>query len=64
LLEWSLVGAHNTGKYDAAEEIHRQALEPKEKVLWNEHPDTRTSMNNLAVFLDSQGKYDEAKNLH
>jgi hypothetical protein len=29
-------------------------------VLGKEHPETLTSMNNLAVVLDNQGKYDEA----
>jgi hypothetical protein len=32
-----------------------------EKVLGKEHPDTLTSMNNLAFLLQSQGKYDEAE---
>jgi hypothetical protein len=35
-----------------------------EKVLGAEHPDTLTSMNNLARVLDSQGKYEEAKILY
>jgi len=30
-------------------------------VLGREHPDTLTSMNNLALVLDSQGKYKEAE---
>ena len=40
------------GKYEEAEEMHRRALELKEKVLGPEHPSTLTSMNNLAVVLE------------
>ena len=47
----------NQGKYEEAEEMHRQALALRETVLGKEHPDTLTSMNNLALVLDSQGKY-------
>ena len=36
------------GKYDEAEEIHRQVLALRERVLGKDHPDTLTSMNNLA----------------
>jgi tetratricopeptide (TPR) repeat protein len=36
----------------------------KEKVLGREHPYTLTSMNNLALVLDSQGKYEEAEAMH
>jgi Flp pilus assembly protein TadD len=49
------------GKYEAAEEVHQQALEPTEKVLGPEHPSTLTSMDNLALVLDSQGKYKAAE---
>jgi hypothetical protein len=33
------------GKYEEAEEMHRQALGLRETVLGREHPDTLTSMN-------------------
>jgi tetratricopeptide (TPR) repeat protein len=33
-------------------------------VLGKEHPDTLTSMNNLAGVLDSQGKYEEAEAMY
>ncbi|KAK1656993.1 hypothetical protein BDP55DRAFT_43077 [Colletotrichum godetiae] len=52
------------GKYAEAEQIHRQTLELREKVLGPENPDTLTSMDNLAVVLGSQGKYDEAEQMH
>ena len=39
-------------------------LEAREKVLGREHLDTLTSMNNLALVLNSQGKYEEAEAMH
>jgi len=44
--------------------MHRRTLELMETVLGREHPDTLTSMNNLALVLDSQGKYSEAEQMH
>jgi tetratricopeptide (TPR) repeat protein len=49
------------GKYEAAEEINRRALELKEKVLGKEHLDTLKSMNNL---MKSQGKYEAAEEIN
>jgi hypothetical protein len=42
---------HGQGKYEAAEEMNRRALEKREKVLGMEHPDTLTSVSNLAEVL-------------
>ena len=42
------------GKYQAAEEMHRRALELKGKVLGPEHPSTLASMNNLGLVLRGQ----------
>jgi hypothetical protein len=39
------------GKYEQAEEMHRQILALRETVLGIEHPDTLTSMNNPAQVL-------------
>jgi hypothetical protein len=39
-------------------------LELREKVLGPEHPKTLTTMNNLAVVLRGQGKYEAAKEMH
>jgi hypothetical protein len=36
------------GKYEAAEEMNRRALEGYEKVLGKEHPDTLTSLSDMA----------------
>ncbi|KAK4031660.1 kinesin light chain [Parachaetomium inaequale] len=52
------------GKYQIAEELHRQALQLRTQVLVVEHPDTLTSINHLALVLRSQGKYEEAETMH
>jgi tetratricopeptide (TPR) repeat protein len=54
----------NQGKYEQAEEIHRQALRLRETVLGKEHPATLGSMNNLAEVLSDQGKYEQAEGMH
>ena len=41
---------HAQGKYEEAEQLHRQTLALTE-VLGKEHPDTLGSMNNLAKVL-------------
>jgi hypothetical protein len=48
------------GQYAVAETSHRQASSLRKEVLGFKHPDTLTSMNNLALVLDRQGKYGEA----
>jgi tetratricopeptide (TPR) repeat protein len=52
------------GKYEQAEEMHRQVLRLSETVLGKEHPDTLSSMNNLAEVLSCQGKYEQAEEMH
>jgi tetratricopeptide (TPR) repeat protein len=49
------------GQYASAETSHRKALSLRKDVLGPEHPDTLTSMSNLALVLDRQGKYEEAE---
>ncbi|KAG7402978.1 Kinesin light chain [Fusarium oxysporum f. sp. rapae] len=51
------------GRYNEAELINRQALEAREKVLGQEHPDTLTSVNNFGLVLQYQGKYEEAEQM-
>jgi hypothetical protein len=48
----------------AAEEMHHQVLELREKVLGPEHLDTLASMDNLALVLNSLGKYEAAEEMH
>ena len=52
---------HCHGKYEAAEEMNRRALEGYEKVLGVEHPSILTSVNNLATMLRYQGRYEAAE---
>jgi tetratricopeptide (TPR) repeat protein len=52
------------GRYRSAERAHQQVLERRKYELGKEHPDTLTSMNNLALALSRQGKYAEAEALH
>jgi tetratricopeptide (TPR) repeat protein len=43
----------NRGSYDLASTLVEQASELYERVLGKEHPDTLTTMNNLAGVLDN-----------
>jgi tetratricopeptide (TPR) repeat protein len=49
------------GQYAPAETSHRKASSLRKEVLGPEHPDTLTSMSNLALVLGSQGKYEDAE---
>jgi tetratricopeptide (TPR) repeat protein len=49
------------GQYTAAEVSHRQASRLTNELLGPEHPDTLTSMSNLALVLDNQSKFGEAE---
>jgi hypothetical protein len=48
------------GKYEEAEVMNRQTLALKETVLGREHPETLTSINNLAHLLKKLCCYDES----
>jgi serine/threonine protein kinase/tetratricopeptide (TPR) repeat protein len=52
------------GLWDRAEPHARLAVEIRQDVLGEEHPDTLNSMNNLANLYWSQNRYDEAEPLH
>ena len=56
------LGPHTTGAIPRrqAEALHRRALAGREAHLGANHPDTLTSMNNLAALLQQQGKLEEA----
>jgi tetratricopeptide (TPR) repeat protein/transcriptional regulator with XRE-family HTH domain len=49
------------GQYEMAERLSRRALEICEVQLGRKHPETATSMNNLASLYIRQGKYGEAE---
>ena len=44
--------------------MHRQESSSARTVYGKDHPDTLTSMNNLAMVLKSQGKYEAAEKMH
>ncbi|KAI6826751.1 hypothetical protein KC340_g13820 [Hortaea werneckii] len=52
------------GDHEAAEKLHRWALQGHEKVQGKEHPDTLASVNNLARVLHAQGDYKAAEKLY
>jgi tetratricopeptide (TPR) repeat protein len=54
----------NQGRYEAAGEMARRALEGSEKALGVEHPHTLTSVHNLALVLRYQGKYEAAEEMN
>ncbi|KAI4193680.1 MAG: hypothetical protein LQ350_008211 [Teloschistes chrysophthalmus] len=56
--------AAEQGSYDNAEQMNRRALDGYEKVLGKEHPETLTSVSNLASVLQDQGKYEEAERMN
>lgn len=44
--------------------MHRQELVTCEKILKKKYLNTLTSMNNLALILNKQGKYEAAETIH
>jgi tetratricopeptide (TPR) repeat protein len=56
-------GLRAEGKYPEAEELYRQALAARQRILGKDHPDTLMSMKNLADLLEAQGKKEEARQL-
>ncbi|KAJ4353222.1 uncharacterized protein N0V89_004949 [Didymosphaeria variabile] len=55
---------YTLGRYRAAESAHRQAFERMVEVLGGVHPDTLTSMNEVAAAMLAQGKYTEVEAIH
>src|SRR5450755_2576671 len=52
------------GLYGQAEPLFQSALAIREKVLGPEHPDTATSLNNLAWLYREQGQHEQAEPLY
>ncbi|CUS08030.1 unnamed protein product, partial [Tuber aestivum] len=44
--------------------MNRRALEGREKVLGPDHPNTLSSLNNLAIVLQYQRKFIESETMH
>jgi tetratricopeptide (TPR) repeat protein len=55
---------HTHAQYGEAEELYEQGLALREQVLGHEHPDTATSLNDLARLSRMQGKYRRAEPLY
>ena len=55
---------YERGRYAEAEPLYMRALRIREEQLGASHPDTATSLNNLASLYRSQGKYSEAEPLY
>ena len=51
-------------RYEEAEDMHRTALEMRESLLGEEHPDVAQTLNDLAFLLSAQGKYAQAAPLY
>jgi len=59
-----LAGYHDAlGQYDVALKMEEDALNIRQELLGQEHPDTGASMNNLAEVLRHQGKYEQAEEM-
>ncbi|KAG2489758.1 hypothetical protein HYH03_011710 [Edaphochlamys debaryana] len=54
----------NRGRSTEAEPLYWQALELRRRVLGEEHPDTVTALNNLAICINEQGRHTEAEPLY
>jgi tetratricopeptide (TPR) repeat protein len=53
----------NQGRYEEAEQLYGRALEGYEEKLGPEHPDTLSTVQNLAVVYQDLGRYEEAEQL-
>ncbi|KAF1923465.1 kinesin light chain [Didymella exigua CBS 183.55] len=63
-LTWKCAMAlYSDGQYKAAGELEVQVMKTTKRVLGDEHPDTLTSMANLASTYRNQGQWSEAEKL-
>ncbi len=61
---WMAEVYKSQGRYSEAEPLCLQALEIRRSQLGHDHPDTATSLNNLAASYRWQGRYSEAEPLY
>ena len=61
-VEFALV-FHHIGNWNKAEKLQVQVTEARKEKLGSHHPETLTSMANLAVTYRKQGRWDEAEKL-
>ena len=55
---------HGQGKYAEAGAIAERVLAASERLVGREHPDTLTSVNNLALLYQAQNRHGEAEPLY
>jgi len=60
---WAAIYFEECGLYQKAASMHAQTWDQKKAVLGEEHPDTLTSMANLASTYRKQGRWKEAEEL-
>ena len=60
--KFALVMSEN-GDWNNAEQLEVQVMDMRKKLLGTEHPDTLTSMGNLASTYWNQGRWNEAEQL-
>jgi tetratricopeptide (TPR) repeat protein len=61
----NLAGLHHSqGRYDISEPIFQRALDIREQIHDEYHPDVAITLNDLAGLYYSQGRYDEAEALY
>ena len=63
-LNQQVIQLYKQGRYDEAIHIAKEVLAIYEKTLGSEHPDTATSLNNLAALYRTTGRYEEAEPLY
>ena len=63
-LDEQVVRLYGEGKYAEAEPLAKQSLDQSIKKNGPDHPETATSLNNLAALYKAQGKYDLAEPLY
>jgi tetratricopeptide (TPR) repeat protein len=63
LMSWVARFDHIRGAYSSAENMLKHVCELRRTLLGAEHPDTLTSMNNLAETLRAQGKLEGARKI-
>jgi len=64
LADCAAICMSNLGDYAGAEPLYRRVLEARNRIIGPDHPDTLTSVNNLAVLLERKGDYTNAEPLY
>jgi DNA-binding ferritin-like protein len=60
---WFASFYHDQGRFKSSLDLYRTEMETRVRAQGKDHPDTLTSINNLAGVLRNQGKYPEAEQM-